>query len=167
VVFFQHLNIRIFGEAVFAGAREVCRFPARTVEILFDLRSHFGGKSVVPIKAVVSVGQSPRPGCVHCLRAVCRCGATSDGTKCGGGFVIVISYLVVWRRSRSARVGFAGRSNAGRLHQAISGSSQEQAPKIWAMEVNLRPLCTLPSQRRSQVPNHSALVRSAWSSCHI
>ncbi len=46
IVLFQHLNIRIVGQAVFAAGREVCGFPARTVEILFNLwRRHDGSYS--------------------------------------------------------------------------------------------------------------------------
>ena len=37
IVLFQHLNIWVVGQAVFAAGREICGFPARTVEILFDL----------------------------------------------------------------------------------------------------------------------------------
>ncbi len=38
IVFLQHLNVGVVGQAVFAAGREVCGFPPRTVEILFDLR---------------------------------------------------------------------------------------------------------------------------------
>jgi hypothetical protein len=40
MVFFQHLHIGILRKAILTDGREVCRFPAGTVEIMFDLGRH-------------------------------------------------------------------------------------------------------------------------------
>jgi hypothetical protein len=53
VIFLQHLNVRVVGEAVFAAGREICGFPPRTVEILFDLGWRHDGGSVGGVRKVV------------------------------------------------------------------------------------------------------------------
>lgn len=42
MVFFQHLDVGVVRQAVFARAGEVGGFPARAIEILFDLWGHYG-----------------------------------------------------------------------------------------------------------------------------
>lgn len=44
IVFFEHLDVRIFGKAGFADAGEVGGFPARAIQILFYLGRHDGGE---------------------------------------------------------------------------------------------------------------------------
>jgi hypothetical protein len=44
VVLFDHLHVRVFGEAVLADGGEVGGFPAGAVEVLLDLGRHVGGR---------------------------------------------------------------------------------------------------------------------------
>jgi len=40
MILLEHLNEGVFRQAVFANAGEICGFPTRSVQILFDLRRH-------------------------------------------------------------------------------------------------------------------------------
>jgi hypothetical protein len=44
MVFLQHLNIRVVGQAFLANRREVGRLPSAAIQILLDLRRHVGGE---------------------------------------------------------------------------------------------------------------------------
>lgn len=42
MIIFKHLHVRVIGEAVLADGREVGSLPSGAVEILLDLRRHYG-----------------------------------------------------------------------------------------------------------------------------